>query len=226
MLEKLRSKYWERCHFSKNQNFGVSWVLTTYLSVSPSADFSKLTFFSTLQVNSALQCVLLSLQNPRFFYGLFKSTGDFKALDRRKAQKSLEFFQIYKTFIQSRLRNLQKILQSNKNNEKNCLNCNMLYVLIILRNGKSSLTWSRSAFSPWGTATTRTVLGLEIKKKCHEGREKLPVFLTQSLQRNATNWRQPAVRVFGENLPQPGVIRPHLRLQLSQNRHLQKMSIF
>ena len=24
MLEKLRSKYRERCHFSKNQNFGVS----------------------------------------------------------------------------------------------------------------------------------------------------------------------------------------------------------
>ena len=168
MLEKLRSKYWERCHFSKNQNFGVSWVLTTYLSVSPSADFSKLTFFSTLQVNSALQCVLLSLQNPRFFYELFKSTGDFKALDRRKAQKSLELFQIYKTFIQSRSRNWQKILQSNKNNEKNCLNRKML--------GKFSLTWSRSAFSPWGTATTRTVLGLEIKQKCHEGREKLPVF--------------------------------------------------
>ena len=135
MLEKLRSKYWERCHFSKNQNFGVSWVLTTYLSVSPSADFSKLTFFSTLQVNSALQCVLLSLQNPRFFYGLFKSTGDFKALDRRKAQKSLKLFQIYKifpNFSSIEIEKLTKILQSgcwlvpNKNNEKVCLNCNMI----------------------------------------------------------------------------------------------------
>ena len=60
------------------------------LSVSPSADFSKSTFFSTLQVNRALQCILLSLQNPRFFYGLFKSAGDFKALDRTKAQKIFE----------------------------------------------------------------------------------------------------------------------------------------
>ena len=136
MLEKLRSKYRERCHFSKNQNFGVSWVLTISLSVSPSADFSKLTFFSTLQVNRALQCILLSLQNPRFFYGLFKSTGDFKALDRRRAQKSLKLFQIYKifpNFSPIEIEKLTKILQSgcwlvpNKNNEKVCL-CNAMCV--------------------------------------------------------------------------------------------------
>ena len=102
----------------------------------------------------------------------------------------------------------------------------MQCVLMILGKGSSSLTWSRSAFSPWGTATTRTVLGLERNKECQEGREKLPALMTGDLQRNATNWRQPAVRVFGENLPQPGVIRPHLRLQLSQKKHLQKMSIF
>ena len=149
---------------------------------------------------------------------------------RKNLWNSSKYTKYFKTFLQSRSRNWQKFSNQDAgwfpirimNKFVFAIQC----VLIILRKGKSSLTWSRSAFSPWGTATTRTVLGLERNKKCQEGREKLPTLMTQDLQRNATNWRQPAVRVFGEDLPEPGVISPHLRLQLSQKKHLQKMSIF
>ena len=174
----------------------LCWLLKIDISLYSSSQQSTAVYLA-LFAESAF--FLWTAQVNRWFQGSWPHKG---AKNLWNSSKYTKYFQ---TFLQSRSRNWRKFSNQDAGWSPIRIMKKFVFamqcVLIILGKGKSSLTWSRSAFSPWGTATTRTVLGLERNKKCQEGREKLPTLMTQDLQRNATNWRQPAVRVFGENLP-------------------------
>ena len=132
--------------------------------------------YSSSQQRTAVYLALFA--ESAFFLWTLQVNRLLTAERRKNLWNSSKYTKYFQTFLQSRSRNWQKFSNQDAgwfpirimNKFVFAIQC----VLIILRKGKSSLTWSRSAFSPWGTATTRTVLGLERNKECQEGREKLP----------------------------------------------------